>query len=255
MYIIKKNDRTNEVGINNQGLKMFIKTYRNKKDIDVQFEDGFISKHKRYSDFKEGAIKDLMFPSAYGIGYIGGNKYKVSINKKPTMEYDKWYRMLRSCYSKKEIQRFPTYERCTVCDEWLNFQNFAKWLQSNYYQIPNEIMCLDKDILIKGNKVYSPETCCVVPDNINILFTKTDALRGKYPIGVSWHKTHNCFVAQMNRDGKLIHLGEFNNTIDAFNLYKVEKEKEIKRQANKYKEYLPTNVYEALMKYEVDIND
>lgn len=54
MCIIRKIDRTNEVSINNQGLKMFIKTYRNKKDIDIQFEDGFVSKHKRYSDFKEG---------------------------------------------------------------------------------------------------------------------------------------------------------------------------------------------------------
>ena len=234
---------------------MKIITYRNKRDIDVQFEDGFIAKHRKYSDFKNGAIKNLMFPSVCGVGYLGGNKYKVSNNRKLTMEYDKWYRMLRSCYSDEEKQRFPTYKKCTVCDEWLNFQNFAKWIQDNYYEIPGEIMCLDKDILFKGNKIYSPSKCCIVPDNINILFTKSDSARGEFPIGVSWHKSHGCFVAQMNREGRLIHLGEYSNPIDAFNKYKIEKENEIQRQANKYKNYLPNNIYEALMKYEVDIDD
>lgn len=234
---------------------MKIIAYRNKRDIDIQFEDGVIVEHRKYSDFKAGAIKNLMFPSVCGVGYLGGNKYEVSINRKPTMEYDKWYRMLRSCYSDKEKQRFPTYEKCTVCDEWLNFQNFAEWIQGNYYEIPGEIMCLDKDILFKGNKIYSPSKCCIVPNNINILFTKSDSARGEFPIGVSWHRSHGSYIAQMNRDGKLIHLGEYNNPIDAFNKYKIEKENEIKRQANKYKEFLPSNIYEALMKYKVDIND
>lgn len=234
---------------------MKIIAYRNKRDIDIQFEDGVIVEHRKYSDFKTGAIKNLMFPSVCGVGYLGGNKHKVSINRKPTMEYDKWYRMLRSCYSDKEKQRFPTYEKCIVCDEWLNFQNFAEWIQGNYYEVPGEIMCLDKDILFKGNKIYSPSKCCIVPDNINILFTKSDSARGEFPIGVSLHRSHGSFIAQMNREGKLIHLGEYNNPIDAFNKYKIEKENEIKRQANKYKEFLPSNIYEALMKYEVDIND
>lgn len=234
---------------------MKIVTYRNKRDIDVQFDNGYIAQHRRYDDFKKGAIKNLMFPSVCGIGYIGGQKYKISNNGKLTMEYDKWYRMLRSCYSEKEKNRFPTYEKCSVCDEWLNFQNFAEWLEQNYYQIPNEVMCLDKDILFKGNKLYAPSRCCIVPDNINILFTKSDSARGEYPIGVSWHKSHGCFIAQMNKEGRVLHLGEFDNPIDAFNIYKIEKEKEIKRQANKYKGYLPTNVYKALMKYEVEIDD
>ena len=251
----RMNERLGEKNYNNQGLLMEIVKYNGKRDIDVKFKDGFISKNRRYDEFKNGQIKDLMYPSVFNVGYIGGEKYKVSKNGKVTLEYNKWYGMLSRCYAENELSRFPTYIPCTVCNEWLNFQNFAGWLHEKYYEIPNEIMCLDKDILFKRNKIYSPKTCCIVPDNINILFTKTDALRGKYPIGVSWHKEHNCFVSQMNRDGKLIHLVNFNNPIDAFNMYKKEKEKEIKRQANIYKKYLPQNVYDALLKYEVEIDD
>lgn len=252
---MQKIDRTGETRINNQGSNMKIIVYRNKRDIDVQFDNGYISEHRRYDDFKRGAIKNLKFPSVCGIGYIGGQEYKVSNNRKTTIAYDKWYRMISRCYSDKEKERFPTYEKCTVCNEWLNFQNFAEWLKQNYYQVPNEVMCLDKDILFKGNKLYAPNKCCIVPDNINILFTKSDAIRGEYPIGVTWNKSHSCFVAHMNKNGKLLQFGEFDNPTDAFYKYKIEKEKEIKRQANKYKKYLPVNVYKALIKYEVEIND
>lgn len=166
------NERLGEKNYNNQGLLMEIIKYNGKRDVDIKFEDGFISKNRRYDEFKNGQIKDLMYPSVFNKGYIGGDKYKVSKNGKATLEYNKWYGMLSRCYSENELRRFPTYIPCTICDEWLNFQNFAEWLQKNYYEIPNEIMCLDKDILFKRNKIYSPKTCCIVPDNINILFTK-----------------------------------------------------------------------------------
>lgn len=251
----RMNERLGLTNYNAQGLLMTIINYNGKRDIDVQFENGFIAKHRRYDEFEKGQIKNLLFPSVYGIGYVGVGNHKISKNGKLTLAYQKWSKMLSRCYSKTEIERYPTYTPCTVCEEWYNFQNFAEWFAENYYKIPNEIMCLDKDILFKRNKLYSDKTCCIVPDNINILFTKTDALRGEYPIGVSFNKGHNCFVSQMNQDGKLIHLGEFNNPTDAFYTYKYAKEKEIKRQANKYKKYLPKQVYDALLKYEVEIDD
>lgn len=251
----RMNERLGETNYNCQGLSMKIVRYNGKRDVDVEFENGFISKHRVYDDFKNGAIKNLMYPSVFNIGYIGGDKYKVSKNGKITLEYNKWYGMLNRCYSENRLHRFPTYNLCTVCDEWLNFQNFAEWIDNNYYQIPNEVMCLDKDILYKRNKLYSPKTCCIVPNNINVLFTKSDAARGKYPIGVSWHVLKKCFVTQMNVEGELVHLGEFSNPTDAFKVYKFEKEKEIKRQANKYKKYLPKHVFNALLNYEVEIDD
>lgn len=249
------NDRLGETNHNYQGLLMTIIKYDGKRDIDVQFEDGFVYQNRRYDEFIKGQIKDPMYPSVCNIGYIGVGNHKVSINGRTTLVYDKWSKMLSRCYSETELNRYPTYTTCSVCEDWLNFQNFAEWFEENYYEVPNEIMCLDKDILFKRNKLYSKDTCCIVPDNINILFTKTDSIRGEYPIGVSFHKSHNCFVSQMNRDGKLIHLGEFDNPIDAFNVYKISKEREIKRQADRYKKYLPQHVYDALLRYKVEIDD
>ena len=82
-----------------------------------------------------------------------------------------------------------------MTDEWLNFQNFAEWYEKNYYEIPGEIMCLDKDILIKRNKTYSPETCVFVSNRINNLFVKNDYNRGEYPIGVNLYKRTNKYRA------------------------------------------------------------
>ena len=88
--------------------------------------------------------------------------------------------MLGRCYNEYNLKRRPTYKGCEVCDEWLNFQNFAEWFDNNYYTIDNEAVCLDKDILIKGNKTYSPEACVFVPITINSLFTKINKLENSY---------------------------------------------------------------------------
>ena len=73
----------------------------------------------------------------------------------------------------------PQYKECTVCQEWWNFCNFEKWYDEHYYEIEDEIMDLDKDILFKGNKEYGPNTCCVIPHYINtcLLYTsKADSI-------------------------------------------------------------------------------
>lgn len=162
--------------------------------------------------------------------------------------------MLKRCYDKNWKQKHPTYKDCTVCDEWHNFQNFAQWYEENYYEIPGEIMQLDKDILIKGNKVYSPDTCCFVPGDINSLFIKSDEIRGNLPIGVT--KEKDKYMAQcQNTLGYKRRIGLFNTPEEAFDAYKKRKEKIIKEIANKYKEYIPDKLYKAMYNYEVEWED
>lgn len=76
--------------------------------------------------------------------------------------------MLRRCYDKQFQERQPTYKGCIVCEEWYNFQNFAKWFDENYYEIEGEKIALDKDLLKLNNKIYSPSTCCFLPQRINV---------------------------------------------------------------------------------------
>jgi len=80
--------------------------------------------------------------------------------------YDKWYAMLKRCYSPLWHKQYPTYIGCSVCPEWRYFSKFRLWMENQKW----EGMELDKDILIKGNRVYGPDTCCFIPQAINYLF-------------------------------------------------------------------------------------
>lgn len=122
-------------------------------------------------------------------------------------------------------------------------------------------MCLDKDILYKGNKVYSPKNCVFVPEKINILFIKSNKSRGGYPIGVSYHKQNRKFVAKCSiydfkeNKQKLIYLGCYDTPEKAFKAYKQFKEKHIKKVADYYKDKIPNKLYQAMYDYEVEITD
>ena len=251
----EKKDRTNEIGYNNNGERMTIVRYGNKNDIDIQFDDGTIVEHSVYCNFKKGSIKNPMTPNVYGVGFIGVGDYKsCDENGKDTKCYDTWRSMHMRCYDHKYQDKHSTYKDCTVCKEWNNYQEFAKWDNENYYEVGNEIMTLDKDILCKGNKVYSPETCIYVPQSINVLFVKRDKCRGDYPIGVC--KFRNKFQAKLSKgNGKQIHLGYYNTPEEAFFAYKKAKEAYIKEVAEEYKGKIDNRLYEALMNYEVEITD
>lgn len=254
-----KNKRLEEINVNYQGCKMKIIKYNNANDIMVEFQDEYKAKIKSaYKEFKKGNIKNPYYPSVLNKGYFGQGKYKSrGEDGKQTKAYIKWKGMLERCYDEKRHKNHPTYADCYVCKEWLNFQNFAEWFYKHYYECNGEKMCLDKDILIKGNKVYSPETCIFVPNNINVLFTKREKDRGKYPIGIRYCERDNALIVGCSVNGKMKHLGYFkSNEIEkAFNCYKEFKEKYIKQIADEYKDLIPKELYEALYKYEVEIND
>jgi hypothetical protein len=196
--------------------------------------------------------------TVYGIGYIGKGKYKSKENGKNTHQYMTWREMIRRCYSEKYHERCPTYKGCSVAEEWHCFQNFAEWYDQNYYQIEGEVTHLDKDIIVKGNRVYSPNTCVFVPQKINVLFIKNNIRRGDLPIGVSLKKSSKKLpyvVVFSIGIGKTITIGCYGTPEEAFNSYKELKEKHIKEVANEYKNKIPILLYDALIKYEVEIND
>ena len=195
----------------------------------------------------------------YDIGYYGEGKYKArKNNNEMTIQYRYWFNMIQRCYSAKALKRRMTYENVYVCEEWHNFQNFAKWFDENYYECEDEKMTLDKDILVKGNKIYSPETCIFVPQRINNLFTKRQNDRGDLPIGVRHMQGRfqvRCNVKYKNQKSKSINLGSYDSVDKAFGMYKNFKEKHIKEVADEYKDKIPQKLYEAMYKYEVEIND
>lgn len=234
--------------------------YNNARDIIVEFQDYYKTHiHTTYQNFLRGTIKNPYCPSVYGVGMIG-TKYKICTNRIEIKEYITWYNMLKRCFDQGYKEKYPTYLNTICCNEWLCFENFYEWLhsQNNFNKWSNNKgWSLDKDIIIKGNKIYEDSACCLVPSSVNNLFTKSNAIRGDLPIGVS--KYGNMFQAScLNQfTGKKEYLGMYNTVENAFIAYKEYKERLIKQVAEL--EYSNGNIvekcYYAMMKYTVDIDD
>lgn len=196
-------------------------------------------------------VKDPFLPIIHNVGYMGIIDDSIDTNDYQRA-YNVWKNMLARCYDNSVQKKQPSYIGCSVCKEWHCFSDFYKWYRSN---IKNETFCLDKDILSKGNKVYSPATCCFVPNEINVLLTKRQSCRGDLPIGVQHNEAKTKYKAMLNRGGEKVFLG-YHTTIDlAFHAYKIAKEEWIKEVADKWKDQLEPRVYEALYNYQVEITD
>lgn len=259
-----KNDkckkRLGEEKYNKQGCLMKIVEYNDSHNILVEFQDIYKAKVRtRYAHFISGSIRNPYFADVFGMGILG-DKYPSWNNGKVTREYATWKRILQRCFDDNYQMVQPTYKESTICEEWLLFDNFYEWLHSqlNFDKwLYGNRWALDKDILVKGNKVYSPDTCCLVPQSVNSLFTKCDTARGETLIGV--HKQRGRFLALCHNPfaNEQEYLGSYETQEQAFNTYKQRKE-EIIRQVAK-EEYNNGNItkecYEAMMNYKVEITD
>ena len=266
-----KIDRTGETNINKEDCVMKIVEYNNCDDIIIQFEDKYKYRvHTSYKHFKEGVCKNPFYPSVYKHGYLGidknGNIPKTAELKDGkyviTQEYIKWMCMLQRSFDNKLKEKYSTYKDVSCCSRWLCFANFLEDLEilkNEYNWAENEKLNLDKDILNKGNKIYSLENCMLVPDYVNSLFIKRDARRGNCAIGVSYHKQSKKYQASCRVNGKKTGLGLYNTIEQAFNAYKIAKENEIKRVADDcvLKGYITqdSRLYKAMINYQVKITD
>ena len=252
------NEKLGETVLQNCGEVAFIVEYVNSQDITVQFKTTGELVKTTYNNFVKGEVKSHFTPSVFGVG-IKGLESILDENDEILDSYNCWRDMLRRCYSAKYQEKHPTYKGCSVCDEWLYYSNFKKWYEENYYEINNKTSQLDKDILIKNNKVYSPDTCVFAPNFINKLFTKSQNNRGEQPIGVYFNKRDKKYQASLRvfKDGRSTtkNLGYFDTADEAFKTYKKAKEDYIKEVADNYKDEIPAKLYEAMYAYEVSIDD
>lgn len=242
----KKSNRIGEKHITNEGYEIEIIEHFIVNNYTIQFDDGTIIKNRQWVDIIKGNIKNPNHKSVHGVGYLGVGKYK---SKNYPKTHRTWASMLQRCYGVRRQEKSPTYVGCSVDERWHNFQNFAKWHEENYV----DGWQLDKDILFKGNKIYSPETCVFIPQSLNTFFTNRKNDRGLCAIGVDFYKRLNKFHAKCNINGKSKNLGYFNTEEEAFQAYKKFKEDLAKETAEDYK--YNSRLYKALMEYTVEITD
>lgn len=228
-------NRIGEEKLNDFGSKMQI-TNQYRED-NVTYVAVYFPKYNwtndkvRYSNFKKGFIKCPYERRVYNKGFVGEGKYNPQQDK---LAYDKWRSMMLRCYDKSFHKKHPAYVDCEVEEYFHNFQNFVEWFYDNYYEVGNEVICLDKDILYEGNKIYSRKTCIFVPQRINNLFIKAngvyyDTANKKYRSSLGGHR--------------------FDTYEDAYNEYIENKHKIVKERILEYEGKIPENTYNKLLKY------
>ncbi|WNO60454.1 hypothetical protein [Rheinheimera sp. MMS21-TC3] len=152
---------------NNYG-DMEIVEYHNALNVSVRFlNTGNIVK-ARLCNIIIGCVKDPLARTVCSVGYLGNGYNQNHKGAQTRAIYSRWIDMIKRCYDPKKQERHPTYKGCSVCDEWHNFQNFVKWFEANHPK-DGKYYELDKDIIVTGNKVYSPETCVFATRSENTL--------------------------------------------------------------------------------------
>ena len=239
---------------NNFGKFTVIK-YEHSTKVHIQFEATGGINVADMSHVRSGSVADLLAKTTYDIGYIG---YNYDCKCKDSKKLFKiWSGLVQRCFDPLWKTRHKCYELTTCSEDFLCAANFITWSKSqigyNSIDESGKPFALDKDILLKGNTVYSPDTCVFVPREINNLILSNRKVRGNLPIGVTSAEVR--FRARVSINNKEVALGVFETSNEAFQAYKEAKERHIKEVANKWKDRIDQRVYYALMKYEIDITD
>ncbi len=190
-----------------------------------------------------------------GVGIFEKGKFSSYSNGRQSRIYSLWANMLQRCYSAVYQDKHPTYLGCSVSENFKNFQYFAEWC-SNQIGFDSTGWQLDKDIVFKGNKLYSEHTCFFIPRILNLFLNKSNSIRGDCPIGVHFDKSRGKFLAYCHTKSTVMkNLGRYDTKEEAFQAYKTAKESLAKQLAKEYEGLVHPKVIEALNKYVVEITD
>ena len=185
----------------------------------------------------------------YGVG-VNDKKYPTGTSRKKTKEYDLWRDMLKRCYGKHHLVKNPTYVGCSVSDNFKNYSYFYEWCNQQI-GFNNHGYDLDKDIITRGNKIYSEDKCVFVPSQINTFFNARGRDRGNYPIGVNFDRDSGKYKAECSVNGKSKNLGRFTTPEEAFAVYKQFKEYLCKELAQKWQSQIDPRTYEAMINWSI----
>ncbi len=191
---------------------------------------------------------------------VGINDYdgQVKIDGVHITSYNVWHGMLKRLFDPNALKKEPTYKGVKLCDEWYYFTSFKDWFDSHEIYF-HKGWHLDKDLLCRAlglsYKIYSPDTCVFLPSEINGALATQPKYRTDLPIGVRQAESGKYHAVLCTGFASSKHLGTFDTIAEAFMAYKSTKEAWLKYLANKYKAELDPRAYNAIMSYEVRIDD
>lgn len=190
----------------------------------------------------------------YGVGVYEKGEYTSSVNNRLTREYLTWVNMIRRCYCPKNLSRRPSYAGCSVDPRFHEFQRFMAWAENQVGAFADGFH-LDKDLLMKGNRVYSPDVCIFLPQRINSALVSQAKARGKLPLGVRKSKFGRFFARGRFDNKREVCLGTYDTIDEAFSAYRLAKRQECRRLAEQFKDVIDPRAYAALLVYDVSIDD
>lgn len=253
---MNKNIGVGTIFKNKYGNVFEVVEHNSYKDVVIRSRDEY--RWETTTQIQHIQKRSIRYPydrSVYGVGFLGIGDHVASVDGKLTHKYETWHGMFKRSYSELYHKRFPTYIECGVCPEWHNFQNFGVWYDKQYI---GDKWHIDKDILINGNKIYSPEACAFVPEDINLLTSISKRKKSTLPAGVSRKKSKNgtiSFISALGVYGERRYLGVYSTPDEAHRRYIIEKTKQIKLVASDYRDIIREDIYEALMSWEIEIDD
>lgn len=208
----------------------------------VIFENGYTTIAQNVNIFR-GRVKNLYYPSLFGVGYIGEGKYDSTTKE----VYRGWKGILQRCYDEKSRHIYKSYSGVTVCEEWKCLQDFGKWYEENYDHKNMEGWALDKDLIDETSREYSPSNCSFVPPTINNIFVKIEGKDNGQPTGV--RKERNKYFVYFYKGGDIFHSKGYDTSEEAYKIYITEKRKYAKELAEEHKNFLDIRVYNKLITY------
>ena len=190
------------------------------------------------SDLRKGSVKNPMKPMVYGVGFIGVGPYSL----KGTKSYSTWRNMLKRVYGSVNKTQIRQYNGTSVHPHWYNFQNFAEWYhnQIDHFGPVDFRWNIDKDLLVPGNREYGPDTCCVIPEQINTLLVDHAFARGNLPLGVT--RIKRFYQVSINKFGQQTYVGRYPSIRSAQLAYWAEKFKIIQQTTIMYWNYIPESL-------------
>ena len=238
--------KVGDIFYSNSGSKLMVVEVNKQADVLIAFQDNYRYLVRTTAKcVRAGILRNPYQPSVYGVGFMGAGRHKSTGDHGKSKAYGIWTGMLKRCYGDDIVKSPKSYDGVTVCEDWHCYQNFAEWYESHKFY--GKGYDIDKDLLVEGNKIYSPETCTLVPKDVNQIITDGGArIRGDM-MGITFVGSKNKFCAKISIKGKSKNLGYYEDPVEARVVYLKSKAKYIRDTAIEYHGKIEPKVFDRLM--------
>lgn len=225
-----------------------IETFKGSQRVVIKWLDEYEHTAEIYQcALPRSSLKNPYERTIVGVGFLGTSHAALNFsefNREKTV----WRGLFKRAYDNKTLLTRPGYTGTTVNPKWHDLGGFVEWTQEAVGW-RNESWHVDKDLILRGNKEYGPETCCMLPPIINsALWEREHSL----PPGVT-KLSDGYYRGGFYAEGK-VEQKRFKTPQEAFEFYKPLKEARLKQLANEYKSQIDPRAYDALMSWEIGID-